>query len=106
MAKRQHILRTKRLKVGVITGSLSTLVARAQITVSRKHNHVIKFRGLTRHDATAGKRHVLYMRLSRRSMSSLRRYLRRRGSMVAKVTVTVSSGSSSGTAVKAIRLIR
>jgi len=105
-SKRQHILRTKRLKFAVLTPSAGTVVARAGITISRRHAHVMKFHGITRNGVAAGKRHVVRMRLSRKNLSSLRKYLRRRGSMVAKVTVTVSSGSSSGTATKAIRVIR
>jgi glucose/arabinose dehydrogenase len=105
--KRQRILRSKRLKFSVTPNSLTTVVAHATITVSRRHAHVLKFHGVTRHNVTAGKRHVLRLRLSRRSQSSLRKLLRRRGSLVAKVVVTVSDGSGgSGTLRKAIRLIR
>jgi hypothetical protein len=105
--KRQRILRSKRLKLSVTPNSLTTVVAHATITVSRRHARVLKFHGVTRHNVTAGKRHVLRLRLSRRSQSSLRKLLRRRGSMVAKVVVTVSDGSGgSGTLRKAIRLIR
>jgi hypothetical protein len=104
--KGQHILRTRRLKIRVVTTTPSTIVARASITVSRRHNHVLKFRRITVRNAKAGKRTTLRLRLSRHNFRKLRRLLRHRGTMVAKVSVTISNGSASGSAVKAIRLLR
>ena len=107
VSKTQHILRTRRLRIGATVTQPSRIVAVARVTVSRKHNHVLAFRGVTRNGVAAGRRAVVHLRLSRRNMRSLRRLLHRRHTMVAKVTVIVTGpGGGTATAVKAVRLVR
>ena len=105
--KLQHIVRVKRLKVSVTPNQAGTIVGSARVTISRRHNHVLRFRGITHRNARAGHKVVLRLRLTRHNLSTLRKLIHRRHSMVAKLTVVGwNSAGGTTTAVKAVRLVR
>jgi Glucose / Sorbosone dehydrogenase len=104
--KHQRVLRTHRLKLAVIPGRAGTVIVRARVTVSRKRKHVLKFRGITHRRAAAGRRVALRLKMPLGDYEVLRRLLLRRGTMLAKATVTLSSGAARASQVKAIRLVR
>jgi glucose/arabinose dehydrogenase len=105
--KLQHIVRVKRLKVSVTANQAGTIVGTARVTISRRHNHVLRFRGVTNRHARAGHKVVLRLRLTRHNLTTLRKLIHRRHSMVAKLTVTGrNAAGGSTTVVKAVRLVR
>jgi glucose/arabinose dehydrogenase len=105
--KRQHIVRVRQLKLTVTASEASTIIGTARVTVSRRHNHVLHFRGVTHKAAAAGRKAVLRLRLTRRNLSLLRTLIHRRHSMVAKLTVVGHNAAGGNTTVvRAVRLIR
>jgi hypothetical protein len=105
--KRQHIVLVKRLKLTVTASEASTIIGTARVTVSRRHNHVLRFRGVTHKGARAGQRVVLRLRLTRHNLGMLRKLIHRRRSMVAKLTVLGHNAAGGRTTVvRAVRLVR
>jgi hypothetical protein len=105
--KHQPVLRTHRLKLAVIPAKAGTVVARASVNVSRRrHKRLLKFRGITRGHAAVGRRESIRMKMPLRDYAVLVRLLRRRGTMVAKLTVVLRTGAGSSRQVRAIRLVR
>jgi hypothetical protein len=104
--KHQPVLRTHRLKLAVIPARAGTVIARASVSVRRGHKRVLKFRGITHRHAGAGRRVPMRMKMPLRDYAVLVKRLRRRGTMVAKVTVMLRTGAGRSRQVKAIRLVR
>jgi hypothetical protein len=102
--KHQPVLRAHRLKLAVIPAQAGTVIARASVRVSRRH--VLKFVGITHRHARAGRRVAIRMKMPLRDYAVLVKQLRRRGTMLAKLTVTLRTRAGSHRQVKAIRLVR
>jgi glucose/arabinose dehydrogenase len=91
--RRQRVLRTHSISVGAVSNELSSFTATATVGVARRASATLRFKRATRRNVAAGKRVTLKLRLSKRTLRSLRRAMRHHRSRLAHVTVTARDSS-------------
>ena len=92
--KRQRVLRTHSISVGVVSNELAGFTATATVRVSHRASAILRFKRTTSKNVAAGKRVTLKLRLSKRALRSLRRAMRHHRSRLAHVTVTARTAQA------------
>jgi glucose/sorbosone dehydrogenase len=91
--RRQRVLRTHSISVGAVSNELAGFTATATVRVAGKASRTLRFKHATRKNVAAGKHVTLKLRLTKRTLRSLRRAMRHHRSRLAQVRVTARDSS-------------
>jgi glucose/arabinose dehydrogenase len=91
--RRQRVVRTHSISVGAVSNELAGFTATATVRVAGKASRTLRFNRATRKNVAAGKHVTLKLRLTKRTLRSLRRAMRHHRSRLAQVRVTARDGS-------------
>jgi glucose/arabinose dehydrogenase len=85
-SRRQHVLKTHYVKISVIPNEVAVITARATVSIPGAAR-VFRLHTTSR-QTLGGKRITLHMRISKKTLAKIRRALRHRKFLTAKITVT------------------
>lgn len=103
--RRQRVLRIHSITVGATSNELVTFTATATVSVPKRAS-TLHFKGVTRERVAAGERVTLKLRLTKRSLRSVRRAMSHHRTRLAHVTVTARDSSGNARSHRiAIRLV-
>jgi glucose/arabinose dehydrogenase len=105
-SRRQHVLKTHYVKITVVPNEVAVITARAKVSIPGAAR-VFRLHSSTR-QTLGGKRVTLHMRISKKTLAKIRRALRHRKFLTAKVTVTArdASGNQMKPRHLTVRLVR
>ena len=104
-SRRQRVLKTHYVKISVVPNEVAVVTARATVSIPGAAR-VFRLHSTTR-QTLAGKRITLHMRISKKTLGKIRRALRHRKFLTAKITVTArdATGNKSKPRHTSVRIV-
>jgi glucose/arabinose dehydrogenase len=105
-SRRQHVLKTHYVKITVVPNEVAVVTARATVSIPGAAR-IFRLHSTTR-QTLGGKRITLHMRISKKTLAKIRRALRHRKFLTAKITVTArdATGNHSKPRHTSVRIVR